>query len=264
MAVNGNPMSTPPLRINFPWVFNKKISQDSGREYYACQIDFDKTNAIHMNFLKDFVAAVNQVLAQQWPDEATRPRIPIVGHERSVVRDGDTACKSDGTPLAEKYPELAGHYLINCTCYNSTIVVVDKTMQDIIDPGEIYSGAICKANIQPYARTRANNPGISVQLNGLQKWEDGDRIGGAPLAASDMFSAGNAPANPFNSQQGNAPANPFNSQQGNAPVDPFNQQGNAPANPFNTQQGNAPVDPFNQQGNAPANPFNDTGDDVPF
>jgi Protein of unknown function (DUF2815). len=51
-------------------------------------------------------------------------------------------------------------------------------------------GCWCKVNINPYARKRKTNQGISVGLNGVQKWRDGDRFGRGSYKVDDMFDSG--------------------------------------------------------------------------
>jgi hypothetical protein len=202
--------TTPEVVVTFPKVL-KPESYQGGKAARSVRILFDKNNTGHMAFLKLFAADMNKVMADEWPDANDRPRIPVTGHDKSPIKDGDKNCNQQGIPFKEKYPELAGHYFLNASKYvndkNPTayIPVVDKNKADILDASEIYSGCICCVNINAYARTRQDNPGISVGLNGIQKRKDGERIGGSGgPSVDDMFESTGA-ADPLNYQSDDLP-----------------------------------------------------------
>lgn len=193
-----DPRTTPAVRVSYPAVFEKR-SMNGGVPAYSVTLMFDKKDADHMAFLKLLMADMTKVLEGNWPDVATRPRIPLHGHDKSPVKDGDTAINQQGIPLKEKNPEYAGHFIIRATSYNDTMTVVDKNKADILDRSQLYGGCVCKANINPYARMRSDNQGISVGLNGIQKWADGESFGsgaGRPNVDSMFESSGaNDPTN---------------------------------------------------------------------
>ena len=187
-AQSSKALTTPPVRVSYPNIF-KMQSFQGGKESYSIRIMFDKKDKTHMNFLKELADDMKQVLLLQWPDEKTRPRIPLVGDDKSPIKDGDKNRNQQGIPYSEKNPEVTGHYFLNASKYTEGLPVVDRSMSDIITPGEIYGGCICRVNINTYARTRKDNPGISIGLNGVQKWADAERFGGGPLMASEMFNS---------------------------------------------------------------------------
>lgn len=66
--------------------------------------------------------------------------------------------------------------------------VVDRSLQPIYEEDEeIYSGAICNAFVTVYAYNKTYK-GIGIQLEGVQKVADGERLDGyQPKKADDMF-----------------------------------------------------------------------------
>ena len=194
---HSEPRTTPAVTVCFPNVFQMR-SYKGGTPSYSVRLMFDKSNKEHMDFLKLLAADMKSVLERQWPDEATRPRIPVVGHDKSPIKDGDKNCNGQGIPFKEKNPEVAGHFFFNCSKYTEGLIVVDRNKAEILNKGDIYSGCKCKVNINAYARTRADNPGVSIGLNGVQKWEDGERIGGGAPSVDEMFTADSGADDPNN------------------------------------------------------------------
>ena len=64
--------------------------------------------------------------------------------------------------------------------------MVDKHLNDIIDPNEVYSGCYGRASINFYAFNSNGNKGIACGLNNIQKLLDGEPLGGRSSASSDF------------------------------------------------------------------------------
>lgn len=63
--------------------------------------------------------------------------------------------------------------------------VVDKDVQAILDPDEVYSGCYGRANITFYPYSASGNNGIAVSLNHIQKLSDGEPLsGGVSVSAA--------------------------------------------------------------------------------
>jgi len=191
------PKTSPKVRVSFPTVFKPRMfAGQQGDPKYSITMMFDKNNQEQMGFLREVMKDLETALAQQWPDEAVRPRTPLVGETRSPIKDGDKTVNTNGIPLVEKNAEYAGHYILRASSTNKP-VVVDANGQDIIDSNEIYGGCFCKVNFTTYAFTSPQNKGVTFGLNGVQKVEDGESFGGGRMSKEDMFGAPgqNNPAN---------------------------------------------------------------------
>ena len=64
--------------------------------------------------------------------------------------------------------------------------IVDKVLQAIMDPTELYSGCYGRASIVFYAYNANGNKGIAAGLQNLQKLEDGEPLGGISRPEDDF------------------------------------------------------------------------------
>lgn len=92
---------------------------------------------------------------------------------KQPLRDGDAE-------RADEAPEYEGMYFLNC---NSTQKpgIVDKDLNEILDPDEVYSGCWGRASINFFPFNTNGNKGVGVGLNNIQKLKDDDRLGAAVL-----------------------------------------------------------------------------------
>lgn len=195
-SVAKEPRTSPPLRISYPTVFVPKPFQAGQTPRFGVAVMINKKDKVQMDFLRVLHKDATDVMAEKWPNPETRPRIPLTGHDKSLFKDGDTALNNQGIPIREKNPEYVGHYIIRA---NSTQqpVLVDKGRQEIVDSREIYGGCYCKVNMNVYAYDQPSN-GVTIGLNGLQKWADGESFGSGRPPVDEMFDAetgANDPAN---------------------------------------------------------------------
>lgn len=95
------------------------------------------------------------------------------------VRDGDEE-------RADESPEYEGMMFLNANS-KSAPGVVDKTLNEIIDKEEFYSGCWGRASINFFPYDSNGNRGIGVGLNNVQKLKDGEHLGGSRASAEDDF-----------------------------------------------------------------------------
>jgi hypothetical protein len=88
-------------------------------------------------------------------------------------------------------PEFEG-----CTIFNSSRKedfgppdIVDASLDQIIDPQEIYSGMFCRISLSPYCWEYGKKKGVSFGLGNVQKTRDGDPLGGGGVRADKEFDA---------------------------------------------------------------------------
>jgi hypothetical protein len=183
--------TSPVVRVSYPSVFTPR-SVNGGEAKYSITLMFDKKNPEHIKFLKEvLVPEATKALVDKWPDETKRPRIPIAGHDKSPIKDGDKNCDQQGVPLHEKNPEYAGHWIVRAGSKEQK-PVVDRNRQELMDKGKIYGGCFCKVNLNAYAFSGELNKGVTFGLNGVQFWADGDSFGGGRMKIEDMFDAAGA------------------------------------------------------------------------
>lgn len=93
----------------------------------------------------------------------------VPGNFKTPLRDGD-ADRADDANYADSY-------FINASSKFQP-GMVNKDLQAIIDPNELYSGCYGRASINLYLFDVSGNRGIAAGLNHLQKLADGPNLGG--------------------------------------------------------------------------------------
>ena len=103
--------------------------------------------------------------------------VPPLTAIKNPLRDGDTERPDD--------PAYANAYFVNA---NSATApgIVDADRNEIITRSEVYSGVYGRASINFYAFNSNGNRGIACGLNNLQKFRDGEPLGGKASASSDF------------------------------------------------------------------------------
>lgn len=99
--------------------------------------------------------------------------VPAIDAIKTPLRDGDEERPDDEI--------FAGCWFINATSMYKP-GVVDKDLNVIVDPDDLYSGCYGRAQISFYAYNRQGNKGIACGLRNLQKLENGEKLGGATSA----------------------------------------------------------------------------------
>ena len=189
-------LTTPAVRVSYPSVFTPRAINPGDTPKYGIVIMLDKTDDEHKTFIKKLHAEAKAAQTAKWPDPAKAPRIPLVGHDLSPIKDGDKAMNKQGIPLAEKNPEYVGHWIVRANTVDAPIVV-DRSKAEILDKRKVYGGCYCKVNLNPYAYDTKGNMGITFGLNGVQFWSEGESLGGSRPVVDDMFESEGAddPAN---------------------------------------------------------------------
>jgi len=99
---------------------------------------------------------------------------------RMPLRDGDTERDGD---------EYKGCFFVNARSKQKPRVV-DVNRQDILDPAEIYSGAVYRVVLNFYPYNVNGNRGIGCGLGNVQKIRDGERLGGGSSVEQDFADTG--------------------------------------------------------------------------
>ena len=103
--------------------------------------------------------------------------VPPLTSSKTPLRDGDIERPDD--------PAYAGCFFINANS-DTAPGIVDEDCNPILTRSEVYSGVYGRASITFYAFNSNGNRGIACGLNNLQKFRDGDPLGGKASAASDF------------------------------------------------------------------------------
>lgn len=176
-------VTTPKGRVSFPNLFTPRAVMTGAAEKYSVTLLIPKTEDI-----SKLVELRNKTVSDKWPDANTRPK-----KLHNPIKDGDTDVMDDGTLRKEKYPEVAGHWIIAAsrTKKAGAPKVVDQQMQAILDEGEVYAGCYARMSVHAFAYAPSKNApqskyGVSFGLNNVQKLAEGEPFAGGSKPEDDF------------------------------------------------------------------------------
>lgn len=161
------------VRASFVHLLEPADGMDGGDPKYSVMLLIPKSD-------KKTLAKIEK--AQQAAAEAgksTKFDGKLPAKVKTTLRDGDEEQDT------EERPEFKGMMFINVSSKTKP-GIVDADRQEIIDPGEIYSGMYIRASINFFAYNSHGNKGVSAGLNNVQKVADGDFLGGRSKAEDDF------------------------------------------------------------------------------
>ena len=124
------------------------------------------------------VAAINAAIDTAIRDGAARfgGKIPNRSALKLPLRDGDTERDDEA---------YKGCWFLNANS-NTAPQIVDRSVQPILDRGEVYSGCYARVSINFYAFNTNGNRGIACGLGNIQKVRDGEPFGSKTRAEDDF------------------------------------------------------------------------------
>lgn len=141
------------------------------KEQYSCSILIDKSDKATVAKVQAAInAAIEAGKVSKWNNK-------VPAKMWNPLRDGDIE-----KPDEEVY---AGKFYLNAKS-NQKPGLVDRDLNRIIDPDEIYSGMYARVSLSFYPFDVSGNRGVGVGLNNVQKVGDGERLGGRSNAEDDF------------------------------------------------------------------------------
>ncbi|MDO4281328.1 MAG: DUF2815 family protein [Peptococcaceae bacterium] len=173
-------------RISYANIFEPRAMEGQDTRKYSLSLLISKDDEEMIAEAKDAIKeALQKGIEETWGGKKPAGlRLPL--------RDGD-----EERPDDEAY---AGCYFINCNSpekYPPQVVLryrdpeTGKPMRG--DENTVYSGCICNVAINFYPYSAAGNKGVAAGLGNVQKWADGERLGGGPHSAEKDFEFEDAP-----------------------------------------------------------------------
>lgn len=158
---------TPRFRVSFPQVFTSKLNELNGKQEYSIVALFDKTSD-----LSKLKKAVEDVIAEKWPNPKTRP-----SNIRTPFRDqGERAKEIEGK---EVLPSGYTKGAVFCTFKSQQKPgVINQRKETIIDSADFYAGCYAIATVRPYAYDNKGNRGVAFGLGNIMKMAEGDPLTG--------------------------------------------------------------------------------------
>lgn len=184
--IRDNEVLTGVVRLSYANIWEPKAPMNGGKPVYSASLIISKDDDKTIGAIKSKIKAllqdpmVIQKLGGPSKVHSNGLRIPL--------RDGD-----EDRPQDEAY---ANSLFINCKAQETNPPkIFDRHGNEILDKAEVFSGCYVRAILQFYGYNHSGNFGIGVGLVAVQKWKDGEALGGVSVSASDFddgFSDGSA------------------------------------------------------------------------
>lgn len=164
------------VRFSYVNIFKSRAFQSGQDAKYSVRLLIPKDDKATVKKIRAAIEeAIQEGIASKWGGK--KP-----GNLKLPLRDGDDE-------RADEAPEYEGMFFLNA---NSTQKpgIVDKDLNEILDPDEVYSGSWGRASINFYPFNTNGNKGVGVGLNNIQKLKDDERLGAARASAETDFGDG--------------------------------------------------------------------------
>ena len=227
---------TIPARLSYVNLFQPKppFNNPGGDPKFSVTCLVPKTDLAAKDLIDKAVNyAIETGVNTRW--NGVRPPQPAI-----CVHDGDGPRPSDGSAFG---PECRGMWVFTASCKaDRPPFVMDRRVQPILDPTQVYSGMWGNVSVTFFAYNSAGKKGIGCGLNGVQKVRDDEPLGSV-VTAQDAFKpiedddpamgAGPAYGQPAAPQPGMGYAVPMSGQAyaSPAPADPQPQGYSVPMSP---------------------------------
>lgn len=172
MANNQNNNATRvhiPCRISFANIWEPK-SINGSDEKYSVSLIISKEDKQTLRAIHEAVQTAKENGKGKWNGK-------IPANLKLPLRDGDIDRPDD-----EAY---ANAYFINANNKEKP-GIVDRRVQPITDPSEVYSGCYCIVSVNFYPFNANGNRGVAASLGNIQKVSDGEPLSGRVSAMAEF------------------------------------------------------------------------------
>ena len=173
---NTNIVTKTPVRLSYCFLLEPRKNDDGSDGKYGAMLIIPKSDTGTVKLINDGIEAARKVAQAKGMKNATNLKSPL--------RDGDGERPNGG----EYGPECKGCWVMNATSKRKP-GIVNRRVQPILDPAEIYSGMWGIVDINFGAYEFNGNRGISAYLNNVQKVRDDEALGGSAARPESVFSA---------------------------------------------------------------------------
>ena len=177
MARSETQVLTGKVRLSFLNVFKPRPAKNGGAPKYSACILIPKSDKTTYGAIKAACDAARLSSAGMFNGKVPeRLKLPI--------HDGDGEMPNGGDYGAE----CKGMWVLNASSINQP-GIVNRQVQPIIDPKELYSGCWARVDLNFFAYNTDGNRGIGAGLSNIQKIADDKPLGGAAQRPDEVFSA---------------------------------------------------------------------------
>lgn len=170
-----NKVITGVVRFSYLNVFkSRSFREGQDAKYSVCLLIPKSDKATIKKIQKAIDDAIEEGIASKWGGKKPASlKLPL----------------RDGVEREDEAEEYEGMMFLNANS-NTKPGIVDKDLNEILDPDEVYSGCYGRASINFYPFNSNGNKGVGVGLNNIQKLKDGEPLGGARASAESDFGDG--------------------------------------------------------------------------
>lgn len=161
------------IRMSYVSIFEPKSIEGSEDKKYSMAILINKSDKATLDKIEKAINVAKEQGKGKWGGK-------IPAKLKLPLRDGD-----EEKPDDEGY---AGHYFINATSKTKP-GIVDKDLNPVLDPEEVYSGCYGRVSINFYPFDTNGNRGVAVGLNNVQKLAEGEPFGTKTKPEDDFSEA---------------------------------------------------------------------------
>jgi len=141
---------------------------------YKCLLLIDKDDKASVSKIKAAIKVIEaKMIAEKYAGKAPKKAI------KNTFNDGDEDKEGE---------EYENRFYINVSKHIKP-AIVDRRMNPITDPEDVYSGCVANVAIEFYYYFREDSKGITASLEGIQKISDGEPLGASRTKPADVFEA---------------------------------------------------------------------------
>ncbi len=178
--MNATSVTLTNVRLSYVHLMKPHAMDAQQEPKFSCTILLPKTDVQGKARIDAAIEAAKQAGLTKKFNGQMPPQLPI------PVYDGDGYTAS-GNRFG---PECAGCWVFSASsAADRPVEIVDRNMNKILDPTEVYSGMYANINVNFFAYAAPGRKGIGCGLGPVQKVADGEPLGGSAPSASDCFTA---------------------------------------------------------------------------
>ena len=168
-------LTTPECILMYPAVFEARFNEQKKKDEWAVTMLFDKK----INNMAALKAGMVQAAKNEFGADVDLKTLDL-----RRIQDGDKPTATG----KERPASCAGMWVVKAATRLSQPGVVDKALNKILDPSEIYSGVYAHVNVTIKGYKGPQGDGVTFYLNHVQKIKDGEALTGGPKS-EDVFEA---------------------------------------------------------------------------
>lgn len=167
------------VRFSYVHVFEPTAIGDKGEKKYNMAVLIDKNDKVTLDKINAAIIETKMSKKSEWCK--TQGGKDVWPKIETCLRDGDIDKPDD--------PNYAGCYFINARSSRKP-GLVDKQLQEVIDPSMIYSGCYGRVQLSFFPYDFMGKKGIGAGLDNIQTFNEGEPLGGGFERAEDVFNDG--------------------------------------------------------------------------